>query len=55
MQRHHGVRSPGLVLLCCGVGLLAAGLGTHQPVMLSAATPLLALGIVFLARSRRAG
>jgi hypothetical protein len=53
MQTPSQSRAAGLAFLGCGVAFLAVALTTGQYAFLGVGPAMLALGIVFLARSRR--
>jgi len=49
----HRMRRQGIVFLSCGVVFLGVGLATKQLVFTLLAPSFIALGVVFLARTRR--
>ena len=47
-------KGPGVAFLACGLAFLGVGIATRNPVFWSMAPAFVALGVVFLARSRKA-
>jgi hypothetical protein len=55
MDHPQKMHTTGFAFLCCGLGMLTAAVVAAPLPWLGVALPFIGLGVVFLARSRKAG